>query len=457
MRSPGRYAVIDGVEVRVAATAQDHVLVDGDDGPVRHEIDDLDDLVSVRVTARWKGADIAIGEVQDDAVRFYTWDRDLAESESLVGDVRDGWGGLAPVPELTDVTERVSSFHPRRRVVRHDDDTDAGAERSGLDDRIAGVLLGAACGDALGVPYEFGSIPLAPGDEPRMVGGGLGPYAPGEWSDDTQMAVVIARVAAERGLRDTPALDAVVLGWVDWLGEGATDVGAQTRQVLSRVAGEGSTPRWSSASSMSSALHRRTGRTAGNGSLMRTAPVALAFLDDPAMLTLAARRLSEATHFDPLAGDACVLWCHAIRVAVLEGTLPDLQRLVRVLPVARQEQWAGWIEDAEQRTPSAFAPNGYVVSALQAAWSAIHHPVGDRSPLVGTLHAAVHAGDDTDTVAAIAGALLGAVHGASSLPEEWLGLVHGWPGLRADDLRDLARRVYERGAADAAVHRVPDA
>ena len=67
----------------------------------------------------------------------------------------------------------------------------------------------------------------------------------------------------------------------------------------------------------------------------------------------------------------------------------------------------------------------------------------------------MHAGDDTDTVAAIAGALLGAVHGASALPADWLEAVHGWPGLRADDLRDLARRVAERGAADAAAHRSP--
>lgn len=68
----------------------------------------------------------------------------------------------------------------------------------------------------------------------------------------------------------------------------------------------------------------------------------------------------------------------------------------------------------------------------------------------------MHAGDDTDTVAAIAGALLGAAHGASALPAEWTEAVHGWPGLRADDLRDLARRVADRGAADAAVHRLPD-
>ena len=317
------------------------------------------------------------------------------------------------------------------------------------EDRIEGVLLGGACGDALGVPYEFGSAPLAGGEVPAMIGGGLGPYAPGEWSDDTQMAVVIARVAAELGLRTGGALDAVVAGWVDWLAVGATDVGAQTRHVLGRVAAEGTTSPWSFASSFSSALHRRTGRTAGNGSLMRTAPVALAFLDDPEMLTLVAGLLSEATHPDPLAGDACVLWCHAIRRAVLDGAVPDLADLLGRLPVDRRDQWAAWIADAERRTPSAFAPNGYVVAALQAAWSAIRHPLGDGPPVVAALSAAVHAGDDTDTVAAIAGSLLGAAHGASAMPAEWLEAVHGWPGLRADDLRDLAHRVADRGAADA--------
>lgn len=323
-------------------------------------------------------------------------------------------------------------------------------------DRVEGVLVGAACGDALGVPYELGSAPLAAGEQPRMIGGGLGPYAPGEWSDDTQMSVVVARVAADQGLRRVAALDAVVHGWIDWLDGGATDVGTQTRQVLRTVAAQGRMRLWSTSSAAAGALHRRTGRTAGNGSLMRTAPVALAFLDDPATLTLAARRVSQATHADELAGDACVLWCHAIRRAVLDGSMPDLPRLVAELPVARREQWAAWIAEAERRPPDAFAPNGYVVAALQAAWSAIRHPAGGGPPIVASLAAAVHAGDDTDTVAAIAGALLGAAHGASDLPDEWLADVHGWPGLRADDLRDLARRVVTRGAQDAAARRVPD-
>ena len=311
-------------------------------------------------------------------------------------------------------------------------------------DRIEGVLLGAACGDALGVPYEFGSAPLGRGEVPRMIGGGLGPYAPGEWSDDTQMAVVIAQVAAEHGLRDDAALDLVVEGWLAWLRGGASDVGNQTRSVLGAVVAGSPTRPAQDARLASYALHAQTGHTAGNGSLMRTAPVALAFLDDPVALADRARAISGLTHADPLTGDACVLWCHAIRLAVLDGALPDLGDLVRELPAERWDSWSGWIAEADTGLPADFAPNGFVVTALQAAWSAIRHPWADDSPTVGSLVAAVHAGNDTDTVAAIAGALLGAAHGAASVPEQWLADVHGWPGLRADDLRDLARRVARR-------------
>ncbi|GAA5106709.1 hypothetical protein GCM10023339_03970 [Alloalcanivorax gelatiniphagus] len=329
---------------------------------------------------------------------------------------------------------------------------------TGRADRIEGVLLAAACGDALGVPYELGSAPLAPSEPPRMIGGGLGPYAPGEWSDDTQMAVVIAQVAAAQGLRDGDALDAVVEGWLSWLRDGASDVGTQTRQVLAAVTeGPGTTPVWLRAREAAGDLHSRTGRSAGNGSLMRTAPVALAFLDDdPARLSIQARTISRITHRDDLAGDACVLWCHAIRVAVLEGGVPDLADLVAELRPGVRDQWAGWIADAERGRPADFSPNGFVVPALQAAWSAIRHPVGDGPPVVASLEAAVHAGDDTDTVAAIAGALLGAAWGASTLPEEWVGAVHGWPGLAAGDLRELAHRVVDRGSGLAELHRVPD-
>jgi ADP-ribosyl-[dinitrogen reductase] hydrolase len=108
-------------------------------------------------------------------------------------------------------------------------------------DRAAGVLLGQACGDALGVPYEFGTPP-GPGVRAEMRGGGLGPYAPGEWSDDTQMALCIARVAATGvDLSSEIALDDVAQAFLDWQAGGATDIGNQTRTVLTGTRGSRAT------------------------------------------------------------------------------------------------------------------------------------------------------------------------------------------------------------------------
>src|SRR6516225_3124768 len=185
-------------------------------------------------------------------------------------------------------------------------------------DRACGVLLGTAAGDALGAAYEFGP-PRGPEQEVAMVGGGAFGWEPGEWTDDTSMAIAIAEVAATGAdLRDEEALDAIAQRWHDWSHD-AKDVGVQTRSVLSRAGRHGISAQ--TAREESAALHQRSGRTAGNGSLMRTAPVALVYLDDEAALVEAARGVSELTHYDPEAGDACVLRCFAIRHAILTGLL----------------------------------------------------------------------------------------------------------------------------------------
>lgn len=114
-RPPGHYAVIDGIEHPVRGSAYDYVLVVGEHGDVRYDMDDLDDLLSVKVRARWQDSDISINAVSGDEVGFYTNDRNLAERQGLGGDFRNGWFGSAPVSELSEVVEKVSSIHPRRR------------------------------------------------------------------------------------------------------------------------------------------------------------------------------------------------------------------------------------------------------------------------------------------------------------------------------------------------------
>jgi ADP-ribosylglycohydrolase len=320
-------------------------------------------------------------------------------------------------------------------------------------DRACGVLLATAAGDALGAGYEFGP-PLPDDTVIEMAGGGPFGWKPGEWTDDTAMAIAIAETAATGAdLRTMTAQDQVVSRWEEWA-RTANDVGSQTRHVLSRVAGGGA----AAAAAASAGLHRRTGKTAGNGALMRTAPVALAFLDDDLDgLAQAARSLSGLTHFDPEAGDACVLWCLAIRHAVLTGE-PDVRAGLPCVPDDRRAAWSQRLEAAERSRPADFTRNGWVVEALQAAWSAIiTTPVPVNDPVVGTFRAehlrlslehAVRGGRDTDTVAAIAGGLVGARWGASAVPAAWRLRLTGWPASKARDLIDLACAIARLGQAD---------
>jgi ADP-ribosyl-[dinitrogen reductase] hydrolase len=318
-------------------------------------------------------------------------------------------------------------------------------------DRACGVLLATAAGDALGAGYEFG--PPLPDDAPvSMRGGGGCNWAPGEWTDDTAMAIAIAEVAATGAdLRSVDAQDQIAARWVGW-SRNAPDVGIQTSQVLGQVLDGGVSGAAAAALAASADLHERTGRTAGNGSLMRTAPVALAYLDDPDGLAEAALAVSALTHFDRSAGEACVLWCLAIRHAVLTGEL-DARAGLGYLPARTVDVWTARLVEAEKSRPSDFSSNGWVVEALQAAWCAIARgrfsdPVGeprlglsDTDLLRMSLENAVRGGRDADTVAAIAGGLVGAAYGASAVPEEWRRAIHGWPGYKAPDLIRLASQI----------------
>jgi ADP-ribosyl-[dinitrogen reductase] hydrolase len=309
-------------------------------------------------------------------------------------------------------------------------------------DRSAAVLLGLACGDALGTSYEFGA-PLPEGSPVSMQGGGWVNWAPGEWTNDTSMVVPIALAAAAgRDLLDESVLDDIVAQWVEWA-RSAPYVGIQLGAVLSRTE-----PMAAAVRLVARRHHDRDGRSAGNGSLLRTAAVALACLDDPATLAEAARTISGLTHYERDAGDACVLWGLAIRHAVLEGEL-DLRIGLGALPADRGDLWSARLGEAERKRPSEFPRNRWSVQALQGAWSSITHAgateagatdagATDAGQFRLALEAAVRGGGDTGSVAAIAGGLLAARWGMAAIPGPWRRIVHGWPGLRGADLVRLA-------------------
>jgi ADP-ribosyl-[dinitrogen reductase] hydrolase len=312
-------------------------------------------------------------------------------------------------------------------------------------DRIAGTLLGLAAGDALGAGYEFG--PPLPDDTPiAMVGGTTFGWEPGEWTDDTGMAVAIALAMRDARIRgadapDEQLFDAIVSRWGDWA-NATKDIGNQTCAIFDAAGVRRSGSSAATLRTEAQAFHDRAGRSAGNGSLMRTAPIPLFMLDRSRDETATlARAIGELTHVEGTASEACILWSLAIRHAIETGAM-DIRIGLPLLPDDRQDTWRGLIAAAESRHSRDFPRNGWVVEAFQAAWSAIVVSRADGQAasehLVRALEAAVRGGHDTDTVAAIAGSLLGAAYGASAVPAAWKPIIHGWPGMDAKSLVELA-------------------
>ncbi len=305
-------------------------------------------------------------------------------------------------------------------------------------DRRSGALLAAACGDALGAGYEF-SKPMADDAPVDMVGGGPFGFAPGEWTDDTAMAVAVAEAVASGGDPSSDDFqDRIVERWYDWADGNPPDIGNQTRAVLGR--GDRTAEGLRDAA-YSHFVHHPDG-SAGNGALMRTAPLGLARLTERGFFEAAAL-VGELTHADPVSSEACGIWTYAVHHAVVHGTFDGVRAALDYLPEDRVDHWAGLLDEAETQPITAFEHNGWVVHALQAAWAAIvQTPVPEDDPpahLRLALERAVRAGGDTDTVACIAGGLLGARWGASALPTAWTSKVHGWPGYNAADLVRLSR------------------
>ena len=297
-------------------------------------------------------------------------------------------------------------------------------QHTGLSDRILGSMLGSAAGDALGAGYEF----THPGPETSIYmkgGGGFG-WAPGEWTDDTQMAVAVLDAASGGDLD----VEAVAANFLAWFESGPADVGNQTRSVLGAAFEPGDL-----AACAAAYLDADPGG-AGNGALMRNTPVALTALGDRDLVAERAAAVASLTHAHRDSVAACVLWSLAIEEAITASD-PDepfdweavLRRGLDHVAEDRRECWTKIIDKAVEGPPGRFTPNGWVVTAFQAALAAIvHTPVPEDDPkrhLSDSLVAAIRIGDDTDTVAAIAGGLLGARWGASAVPDEWWQVIHG--------------------------------
>ncbi len=259
-----------------------------------------------------------------------------------------------------------------------------------------------------------------------MKGGGAFGWAPGEWTDDTAMAVAILDCLAS-GHCD---IEEIGNNFLSWYASSPPDVGIQTSAVLSS-AYDGA-----QLIVVGMEFYEKNPNKAGNGALMRTGPVALSALGDRELVASNAEAIAALTHAHPDSTTACVLWSLAIEAAIMTSGIDepfDWEEAVKdglsFLDVDLASRWEELIDEAVQGPSMLFNPNGYVVSAFQAALSAIiETPVPVAKPsdhFKNALETAIRIGDDCDTVAAIAGSLLGARWGVNAIPKEWKEIVHG--------------------------------
>ena len=281
--------------------------------------------------------------------------------------------------------------------------------------RLRGCLLGLAVGDALGTTVEF-QRPGTFTPVSDMVGGGPFGLKPGQWTDDTSMALCLAEsLVTCKGFDPADQMRRYVRWWRQGhLSSTGTcfDIGNTVSDALAHF------ERTGEPLSGSTDPH-----SAGNGSLMRLAPVPMYFAHDPARAIELAAASSRTTHGAPAAVDACRYFA-ALLVGALRGASKDELLASRYTPVPgywNDHPLVSKIDaiaagSFKTRNPPDILGTGYVVQSLEAALWAFHRGSTFRE---GCL-LAVNLGDDADTTAAIYGQIAGAHYGLSGIPKDWV-------------------------------------
>ena len=281
--------------------------------------------------------------------------------------------------------------------------------------RARAAFLGLALGDALGATTEF----MTPGEirarfkvHRKIVGGGWLHLKAGEVTDDTEMSLALARALVAAGGWDLPG---IAEQFVAWMRSKPIDIGATCRKGIRNYLLDG----------VLQAPYNEW--DAGNGGVMRMAPVALFALGDEALLARCAVEQSRLTHNHPLSDAACVTVGRMVQQAILGAdrfALHALTRdLVAVHPNFRFNHYHGHA-------------GAYVVETLQTVFHYLFTTAEFDECLIGV----VNQGGDADTTGAIAGMIAGAFYGIDSLPAKWLKKLS--PRVRGE-IEEAATRLVE--------------
>ncbi|MDD3337102.1 MAG: ADP-ribosylglycohydrolase family protein [Eubacteriales bacterium] len=286
-----------------------------------------------------------------------------------------------------------------------------------LADRIRGALYGVAVGDALGAPLEFMSaegIRQQHGYVREMIGGGWLDVRPGEVTDDTQMTLAVAKGIVEQP--DDP-IPAIGRRFVEWYASRPKDVGATCATSIRKavaIAQDKANPSskdWMNASEWTD--RSMGGRSAGNGSLMRTAYVGLYYVDENDAFNTAGA-ISKMTHYDRVAAQDCQAYSVMLQRMVTE---PSIEKRFGIIRDVFRIWPCGERYDIDELSCDDYSPEptGYVVDSFAAAL----HCVLTTYSFEDAVAKAVNLGGDADTIAAITGGLAGAIYGFMSIPDRW--------------------------------------
>jgi ADP-ribosylglycohydrolase len=284
--------------------------------------------------------------------------------------------------------------------------------------RAQGCLLGQLAGDALGSLVEFESAASIRRQYPHgvteLADGGTWDTIAGQPTDDSELALLLARALVEQGGFD---LAAIARAYGYWYASDPFDMGGTIGKALGAAAT--AVARGGDAAQAAQGAASRTSQA--NGSLMRVSPLGIIGAGQPEQAAEWARRDSALSHPHAVCLDACAAFVSAISAAVGQGAEPNacVQAAIAASPAEGPVLAALERARAGEQPDNPQDKQGWVLIALQNAFYQLLHAPTLRDGVTAT----VMIGGDTDTNAAIAGALLGAVHGREALPQSWRNAV----------------------------------